>query len=292
MALVGQPATFCYDGFVGDGVPAFMDAGGVGFGYGYDHHSHLLEEECLLGSHAHGWELPPTGNLGAEAPGSVNAFGGHDVGWTNPAGRLSSSSASSSVLTFDNQGEDNYPAATWMDAADQLSYSPSTAAAATALAGSFSFEGCGGNGRTAASPSHKRPRAHAEAQQGTEQESTTLPKKQCGGDRKSAVKPSKTSAPTSSAKDPQSDAAKTRRERIGERLRVLQELVPNGNKVDMVTMLDKAITYVKFMQLQLTVLETDAFWPAQGGEAPEISQVKAALDAIILSSSQQLRQWS
>ena len=45
----------------------------------------------------------------------------------------------------------------------------------------------------------------------------------------------------------------SRRERIGERLRVLQELVPNGSKVDMVTMLDKAITYVKFMQLQLTV---------------------------------------
>ncbi|KAF7108190.1 hypothetical protein CFC21_108714 [Triticum aestivum] len=286
MALVGQPATFCYDGFVGDGVPAFMDAGGVlGFGYGYDHHSHLLEEECLLGGHAHAWELP-TGNLGAEAPGSVNAFGSHDLGWTSPAGRMSSSS---SVLTFDSPGEDKCAAAAWMDAADQLSYSPSTA---TAPAGSFSFEGCGGNGPPAASPSHKRPRARAQAQQGTEQESTTLPKKQCGGDRKSAVKPIKTSAATTSAKDPQSDAAKTRRERIGERLRVLQELVPNGNKVDMVTMLDKAITYVKFMQLQLTVLETDAFWPAQGGEAPEISQVKAALDAIILSSSQQPRQWS
>ena len=45
----------------------------------------------------------------------------------------------------------------------------------------------------------------------------------------------------------------SRRERIGERLRALQELVPNGSKVDMVTMLDKAITYVKFMQLQIKV---------------------------------------
>lgn len=34
---------------------------------------------------------------------------------------------------------------------------------------------------------------------------------------------------------------------------MLQELVPNGGKVDTVTMLDKAITYVKFMQLQLKV---------------------------------------
>jgi hypothetical protein len=39
------------------------------------------------------------------------------------------------------------------------------------------------------------------------------------------------------------------------------------------------------------VLETDAFWPAQGGEAPEISQVKAALDAIMLSSSEQNHHW-
>jgi hypothetical protein len=49
------------------------------------------------------------------------------------------------------------------------------------------------------------------------------------------------------------NCVQNRRERIGERLRALQELVPNGSKVDMVTMLDKAITYVKFMQLQLTV---------------------------------------
>jgi hypothetical protein len=44
-----------------------------------------------------------------------------------------------------------------------------------------------------------------------------------------------------------------RREKISERLRTLQELVPNGTKVDMVTMLDKAITYVKFLQLQVKV---------------------------------------
>jgi hypothetical protein len=29
--------------------------------------------------------------------------------------------------------------------------------------------------------------------------------------------------------------------------------VPNGTKVDMVTMLDKAISYVKFLQLQVEV---------------------------------------
>ena len=45
-----------------------------------------------------------------------------------------------------------------------------------------------------------------------------------------------------------------RRERISERLRTLQELVPNGTKVDLVTMLEKAISYVKFLQLQVKVL--------------------------------------
>jgi hypothetical protein len=44
-----------------------------------------------------------------------------------------------------------------------------------------------------------------------------------------------------------------RREKISERLRTLQELVPNGTKVDMVTMLEKAISYVKFLQLQVEV---------------------------------------
>ncbi|CAA7032672.1 unnamed protein product [Microthlaspi erraticum] len=94
--------------------------------------------------------------------------------------------------------------------------------------------------------------------------------------------------PTNSPKDPQSQAAKNRRERISERLKILQELVPNGTKVDLVTMLEKAISYVKFLQVQVKVLATDEFWPAQGGKAPDISQVKDAIDAI-LSSSQRDR---
>jgi hypothetical protein len=101
----------------------------------------------------------------------------------------------------------------------------------------------------------------------------------------------------------------TRREKISERLRTLQQLVPNGTKVDMVIMLEKAISYVKFLQLQVKVcaslnvytefccigpwnsdmiepqvLATDEFWPVQGGMAPEISQVKEALDDILSSS--------
>ncbi|RZC58171.1 hypothetical protein C5167_005478 [Papaver somniferum] len=103
-------------------------------------------------------------------------------------------------------------------------------------------------------------------------------KKLCTG----AAKKTKAKSPAP-AKDPQSLAAKNRRERISERLKVLQDLVPNGTKVDLVTMLEKAISYVKFLQLQVKVLATDEFWPAQGGKAPEVSQVKEAIDAILLS---------
>ncbi|CAJ1865885.1 unnamed protein product [Sphenostylis stenocarpa] len=102
-------------------------------------------------------------------------------------------------------------------------------------------------------------------------------KKQCSTESKT---PKHKSSPS---KDPQSVAAKNRRERISERLKILQELVPNGSKVDMVTMLEKAISYVKFLQLQVKVLATDEFWPVQGGKPPDISQVKEVIDAILSS---------
>ncbi|MCO5583081.1 hypothetical protein L7F22_036988 [Adiantum nelumboides] len=54
-----------------------------------------------------------------------------------------------------------------------------------------------------------------------------------------------------------------RRERINARLKVLQELVPNGSKVDLVTMLEKAINYVKYLQLQLRMLSNDELWDAK-----------------------------
>ncbi|KAJ1397294.1 Myc-type, basic helix-loop-helix [Sesbania bispinosa] len=57
-----------------------------------------------------------------------------------------------------------------------------------------------------------------------------------------------------SATDPQSVYAKKRRERINERLRILQNLVPNGTKVDISTMLEEAVQYVKFLQLQIKSL--------------------------------------
>ncbi|KAJ1690644.1 hypothetical protein LUZ63_014799 [Rhynchospora breviuscula] len=104
-----------------------------------------------------------------------------------------------------------------------------------------------------------------------------ISKKQCGTHRKTEARVN------SPSKETQSLAAKNRRERISERLKALQELVPNGTKVDLVTMLEKAYSYVKFLQLQVKVLATDEFWPAQGGKTPDISEVKEAIDAILSS---------
>ncbi|XP_027333784.1 transcription factor bHLH85-like [Abrus precatorius] len=74
----------------------------------------------------------------------------------------------------------------------------------------------------------------------------------------------KTRASRGSATDPQSLYARKRRERINERLRILQNLVPNGTKVDISTMLEEAVNYVKFLQLQIKVctplLSSDDLW--------------------------------
>ncbi|XP_016490829.1 transcription factor bHLH84-like [Nicotiana tabacum] len=70
----------------------------------------------------------------------------------------------------------------------------------------------------------------------------------------------KSRASRGSATDPQSLYARKRRERINERLRILQSLVPNGTKVDISTMLEEAVQYVKFLQLQIKLLSSDDLW--------------------------------
>ncbi|XP_058081601.1 transcription factor bHLH84-like [Magnolia sinica] len=70
----------------------------------------------------------------------------------------------------------------------------------------------------------------------------------------------KTRASRGSATDPQSLYARKRRERINERLRILQNLVPNGTKVDISTMLEEAVQYVKFLQLQIKLLSSNDLW--------------------------------
>ncbi|KAJ3697892.1 hypothetical protein LUZ61_001597 [Rhynchospora tenuis] len=73
-------------------------------------------------------------------------------------------------------------------------------------------------------------------------------------------KDGKSKAGRGSATDPQSLYARKRREKINQRLRILQNLVPNGTKVDISTMLEEAVQYVKFLQMQIKLLSSDDLW--------------------------------
>ncbi|KAL8532361.1 hypothetical protein ACS0TY_008815 [Phlomoides rotata] len=56
------------------------------------------------------------------------------------------------------------------------------------------------------------------------------------------------------ATDPHSIAERLRRERISERIKALQELVPSCNKTDRAAMLDEILDYVKFLRLQVKIV--------------------------------------
>ncbi|XP_062233599.1 uncharacterized protein LOC133930848 [Phragmites australis] len=226
-------------------------------------------------------------------------------GWTGygaSGGSSASSSSNSSVLSFEQAGSGGRhlshgagvggddECALWMDAASATVDHPAQRHYGSAckfglVSPGSSADDAGLDIQELGTVQPPVKAAQKRARPDGDQAQAAAGKKQCsgsGGGRKSKAKGAPAPAPT---KDPQSAAAKVRRERIAERLKVLQDLVPNGTKVDLVTMLEKAITYVKFLQLQVKVLATDEFWPAQGGKAPELSQVKDAFDAIL--SSQQ-----
>ncbi|CAI5474068.1 unnamed protein product [Closterium sp. Yama58-4] len=72
-----------------------------------------------------------------------------------------------------------------------------------------------------------------------------------------------------------------RRDRINERMKALQELIPNSNKTDKASVLDEAIDYLKMLQLQLHVmsLRTGISIP------PALAPTPAALSSLAGSPS-------
>ncbi|CAH8386356.1 unnamed protein product [Eruca vesicaria subsp. sativa] len=74
-----------------------------------------------------------------------------------------------------------------------------------------------------------------------------------------------------------------RRERIAERMKSLQELVPNTNKTDKASMLDEIIEYVRFLQLQVKVLSVSRLGGARAA-GPRLngltSEVRGQLNAL------------
>ncbi|KAG5567508.1 hypothetical protein RHGRI_002903 [Rhododendron griersonianum] len=78
------------------------------------------------------------------------------------------------------------------------------------------------------------------------------------------------------ATDPHSIAERVRcilrRERIAERIRALQDLVPSVNKTDRAAMLDEVVEYVKFLRLQVKVLSMSRLGGA-GAVAPLVTDI-------------------
>ncbi|GAB4855682.1 ATP-dependent DNA helicase pif3 [Ancistrocladus abbreviatus] len=70
--------------------------------------------------------------------------------------------------------------------------------------------------------------------------------------------PARTGAKRSRAAEVHNLSERRRRDRINEKMRALQELIPNCNKADKASMLDEAIEYLKTLQLQVQILSMGA----------------------------------
>lgn len=117
--------------------------------------------------------------------------------------------------------------------------------------------------------------------QSLQQATSTTPSAECTGTGKPRMR-----ARRGQATDPHSIAERLRREKIAERMKNLQELVPNSNRTDKASMLDEIIEYVKFLQLQIKVLSMSRVGAA-GAVVPLITdsqQAKGANGSSLLPS--------
>ncbi|CAN0898266.1 Transcription factor UNE12 [Linum grandiflorum] len=74
------------------------------------------------------------------------------------------------------------------------------------------------------------------------------------------------------ATDPHSIAERLRREKIAERFKALQALLPSVNKTDRAAMLDEIVDYVKYLRLQVKVLSMSRLGGA-GAVVPLVREI-------------------
>ncbi|KZV15099.1 hypothetical protein F511_37925 [Dorcoceras hygrometricum] len=75
---------------------------------------------------------------------------------------------------------------------------------------------------------------------------------------KKATSPGVSGSKRSRAAEVHNLSERRRRDRINEKMRALQELIPNCNKADKASMLDEAIEYLKTLQLQVQIMSMGA----------------------------------
>lgn len=113
---------------------------------------------------------------------------------------------------------------------------------------------CSGNSVEGASddPSHNLKRKCRDTEE-SDCHSDDLEEESVGA-KKAAPARGGTGSKRSRAAEVHNLSERRRRDRINEKMRALQELIPNCNKVDKASMLDEAIEYLKTLQLQVQIM--------------------------------------
>uniref|UniRef100_A0A0E0G8F8 BHLH domain-containing protein n=1 Tax=Oryza nivara TaxID=4536 RepID=A0A0E0G8F8_ORYNI len=112
--------------------------------------------------------------------------------------------------------------------------------------------------------------------------SEVLPKGNGSGSAGNGAPKPRVRARRGQATDPHSIAERLRREKISDRMKDLQELVPNSNKTNKASMLDEIIDYVKFLQLQVKVLSMSRLGAAEA-VVPLLTETQTESPGFLLS---------
>ncbi|XP_068663714.1 transcription factor PIF3-like isoform X2 [Aristolochia californica] len=113
---------------------------------------------------------------------------------------------------------------------------------------------CSGGDSAGAAPNDPKNGCKRKAREGEESECQSEDVEDESIRAKKLMSGRATSAKRSRATEVHNLSERRRRDRINEKMRALQELIPNCNKVDKASMLDEAIEYLKTLQLQVQIM--------------------------------------